>query len=150
LLTPFEGSSIIVEIKEGNRNSTLTSLAGTMRARGMTEEGIYTALLAENNARCNPPLDEAEVKKIAHGISRYQPNPPGKKHYHRTGSGNAERLRYMFGEIIRYYPAFKYWLVYDSCCWRKETGELTQFAIRTARDMFAEASWIKIKPRGKN
>jgi len=64
LLTPFEGSSIIVEIKEGNRNSTLTSLAGTMRARGMTEEGIYTALLAENNARCNPPLDEAEVKKI--------------------------------------------------------------------------------------
>jgi len=27
LLTPFEGSSIIVEIKEGNRNSTLTSLA---------------------------------------------------------------------------------------------------------------------------
>jgi len=64
LLTPFEGSSIIVEIKEGNRNSTLTSLAGTMRARGMMEEGIYTALLAENNARCNPPLDEAEVKKI--------------------------------------------------------------------------------------
>jgi len=63
LLTPFEGSSIIVEIKEGNRNSTLTSLAGTMRARGMMEEGIYTALLAENNARCNPPLDEAEVKK---------------------------------------------------------------------------------------
>jgi len=44
----------------------------------MTEEGIYTALLAENNARCNPPLDEAEVKKIAHGISRYQPNPPGR------------------------------------------------------------------------
>jgi len=47
----------------------------------MTEEGIYTALLAE---KCNPPLDEAEVKKIAHGISRYQPNPPGKKHYHKA------------------------------------------------------------------
>jgi len=30
----------------------------------MTEESIYAALLAENNARCNPPLDEAEVKKI--------------------------------------------------------------------------------------
>jgi len=63
LLTPFEGSSIIVEIKEGNRNSTLTSLAGTMRARGMMEEGIYTALLAENNARCNPPLDERKLRK---------------------------------------------------------------------------------------
>ena len=64
LLTPFEGRSIVAGIKEGSRNSTLTSLAGTMRARGMTEEGIYTALLAENNARCNPPLDEAEIKKI--------------------------------------------------------------------------------------
>jgi len=64
LLTPFEGRSIVAGIKEGSRNSTLTSLAGTMRARGMTEEGIYTALLAENNARSNPPLDEAEVKKI--------------------------------------------------------------------------------------
>jgi len=63
LLTPFEGRSIVAGIKEGSRNSTLTSLAGTMRARGMTEEGIYTALLAENNARSNPPLDEAEVKK---------------------------------------------------------------------------------------
>jgi len=63
LLTPFEGSSIAAEIKEGSRNSTLTSLAGTMRVRGMTEESIYAALLAENNARCNPPLDEAEVKK---------------------------------------------------------------------------------------
>jgi len=28
LLTPFEGSSIAAEIKEGSRNSTLTSLAG--------------------------------------------------------------------------------------------------------------------------
>ena len=143
LLTPFEGSSIIAEIKEGSRNSTLTSLAGTMRARGMTEEGIYAALLAENNARCNPPLDEAEVRKIAHSVSRYQPNPPVKKYYHRTDSGNAERLRDRFGSIIRYCPAFKYWLVYDGCCWRKETGELTQFAIKTARDMLTEASRIE-------
>jgi len=109
----------------------------------MTEESIYAALLAENNARCNPPLDEAEVKKIAHSVSRYQPNHPVKKYYHRTDSGNAERLRDRFGSIIRYCPAFKYWLVYDGCCWRKETGELTQFAIRTARDMLTEASRIE-------
>jgi len=51
LLTPFEGRSIVAGIKEGSRNSTLTSLAGTMRARGMTEEGIYTALLAEKQRK---------------------------------------------------------------------------------------------------
>lgn len=143
MLTPFEGSSIAAEIMEGSRNSTLTSLAGSMRARGMTEEGIYAALLAENIARCNPPLEESEVKTIAHSVSRYQPNPPQKKYYHRTDSGNAESLRDRFGSIIRYCPAFKYWLVYDGCCWKRETGELTQFAIKTAREMLAEASRIE-------
>ena len=66
--------------------------------------GIPTG--AENNARCNPPLDEEEVKTIAHSVSRYQPNPPAKKYYHRTDSGNAERMRDRFGSIIRYCPAF--------------------------------------------
>jgi putative DNA primase/helicase len=136
-------NSISVTIDEGSRNSTLTSLAGTMRARGMIEESIYVALLAENIARCNPPLDEAEVKVIAHNVSRYQPNPPQKKYYHRTDSGNAEKLRDRFGEIIRYCPAFKHWLVYDNYYWRKETGELMQFAIKTARDMLTEASRIE-------
>jgi len=78
--------------------------------RGMTEESIYAALLAETTQGGNPPLDEAEVKKIAHSVSRYQPNHPVKKYYHRTDSGNAERLRDRFGSIIRYCPAFKYWL----------------------------------------
>jgi len=59
----LEGRSIVAGIKEGSRNSTLTSLAGTMRARGMTEEGIYTALLAENNARSNPPLMKRKLRK---------------------------------------------------------------------------------------
>ena len=135
--------SISVTIDEGSRNSTLTSLAGTMRARGMTEESIYVALLAENMARCNPPLDEVEVKVIAHSVSRYQPNPPQKKYYHRTDSGNAERLRDRFGTIVRYCPAFKHWLVYDGCYWRKETGELMQFAIKTARAMLTDASQIE-------
>ena len=147
-LAPFgmpnkAGSSISETIDEGSRNSTLTSLAGTMRAKGMTEESIYAALLAENIARCNPPLDKAEIKTIAHSVSRYQPNPPQKKYYHRTDSGNAERLRDRFGSIIRYCPAFKYWLVYDGCSWSKETGELMQFAIKTARDMLTQASCIE-------
>ncbi|UZQ85260.1 hypothetical protein ODU73_002381 [Thermoclostridium stercorarium] len=33
LLTSFESSSVAAEIKEGSRNSTPTSLAGSMRAR---------------------------------------------------------------------------------------------------------------------
>jgi hypothetical protein len=55
----------------GRRNSTLASLAGSMRHRGFSREAITRALLAENKQRCQPPLDSAEVRDIARSISRY-------------------------------------------------------------------------------
>src|SRR6266567_362568 len=55
---------------EGERNATLTSLAGTMRRRGMSLEAIKAALLIENK-RYKPPLGEAEVLRIAASIARY-------------------------------------------------------------------------------
>lgn len=63
-------------VREGNRNAFLFSLAGTMRRRGMSEEAIFAALKAENEAKCVPPLPEAEVGDIAHGIGRYEVEEP--------------------------------------------------------------------------
>jgi len=61
------------KIKSGSRNDELTSLAGTMRRRGLTEQAIRAALLEENDTRCDPPLPRAEVEAIAHSVSRYAP-----------------------------------------------------------------------------
>jgi len=58
-------------IGEGGRNAALTSLAGTMRRRGMSEAAIRAALRAENAARCVPPLDDAEVDRIAASVASY-------------------------------------------------------------------------------
>ncbi|MFM9995529.1 MAG: DUF3987 domain-containing protein [Phycisphaerales bacterium] len=58
---------------EGKRNDVLTSLAGSMRRRGMKHEEIFAALKAVNAGRCKPPLDESEVEKIAQSVSRYAP-----------------------------------------------------------------------------
>ena len=58
-------------IPEGGRNSTLASLAGTMRSRGMTYEAIEAALLEDNSLRCDPPLPDFEVRNIARSISQY-------------------------------------------------------------------------------
>lgn len=55
----------------GSRNDTLTSLAGTMRRRGMSQESIYNALLVENANRCSPPLPESDVRTIALSVSNY-------------------------------------------------------------------------------
>jgi len=77
---PVEG-----EISEGGRNDTLTSLAGTMRRRNFSKAATVQALLEENRTRCNPPLPEGEVRKIADSVARYDP-PSG------TASGEGEQI----------------------------------------------------------
>jgi hypothetical protein len=59
-------------IREGERNITLTSLAGKLRRADLGEESIYAALLMENEQRCEPPLEADEVRTIARSISRYE------------------------------------------------------------------------------
>jgi Bifunctional DNA primase/polymerase, N-terminal/Primase C terminal 1 (PriCT-1) len=60
-------------IPEGRRNDTLASLAGSMRRRDMTAEEIYAALAVVNAQRCQPPLADGEVRRIAQSIARYEP-----------------------------------------------------------------------------
>jgi hypothetical protein len=65
-------------IRAGTRNGTLASLAGSMRRRGMSEREIAAALEVVNRERCQPPLEQAEVERIAASISRYdQAQSPG-------------------------------------------------------------------------
>ena len=66
--------SVSSRIPEGQRNNTLASLAGTMRRRGMGPDSIVAALLSENEQRCDPPLPEEKVRKIATSIARYDPS----------------------------------------------------------------------------
>jgi len=53
------------DIPEGYRNKTLASQAGHMRQIGMTAGEIAPALQAINLHRCKPPLNAAEVDRIA-------------------------------------------------------------------------------------
>jgi len=65
--------SIGEQIPKGERDSTLASLAGSMRRRGMGEAEIAAALQVANRDRCTPPLPERDVERIAASVSRYQP-----------------------------------------------------------------------------
>lgn len=67
-----QGSTSLTErITEGARNDTLFRLASSLRSKGLTAEGIHAALLAENRARCSPPLPDDEVRQIAGSAGRY-------------------------------------------------------------------------------
>lgn len=72
---PAEADSDAETIAEGKRNDTLTSLAGTLRRKGFSVEAMCAALVEENKKRCNPPLPDAEVRKIAESVSNYKPQP---------------------------------------------------------------------------
>jgi hypothetical protein len=61
------------EIPGGQRNRMLTSLAGTMRRRGMGEAEILAALEVTNRLRCKPPLKDEEVRRIVRSVASYEP-----------------------------------------------------------------------------
>jgi Bifunctional DNA primase/polymerase, N-terminal/AAA domain/Primase C terminal 1 (PriCT-1) len=74
-------------ILEGRRNSTLTSLAGSMRSKGMSPSAIEVGLLEENRQRCSPPLPEQEIRAIVASVGKYpahklesQPGPISRPH----------------------------------------------------------------------
>jgi hypothetical protein len=117
-LTKSRTSAIATEsestILEGKRNATLASLAGTMRSRGMTEEAIEAALLEDNARRCNPPLQDAEVRNIAHSVSRYAPSDIGILSAQSKTDERAERkLHFRTGkQIADETPAEVEWIVF--------------------------------------
>lgn len=62
-------------IPEGSRNSMLTSLAGSLRRTGLGGEDLVAALMAINIERCDPPLEESEVRTIAGSIGAKPAGP---------------------------------------------------------------------------
>jgi putative DNA primase/helicase len=55
------------------RKKTLHSIGRTMRARGLDAEEIFAALAAINARRCEPPLDEKDVRRVAEHAARVAP-----------------------------------------------------------------------------
>lgn len=59
-------------IPKGKRNDTLFRLASGWRYHG-AESGEILDRLRNENARCKPPLDDRELRKIAASVSSYKP-----------------------------------------------------------------------------
>jgi hypothetical protein len=57
-------------VDEGQRNSTIASLAGHLFHRGIDAQVVLELLLTWNRARCRPPLSDHEVARVVESISR--------------------------------------------------------------------------------
>jgi P4 family phage/plasmid primase-like protien len=150
-------------IPQGQRNKGLASIAGSMRRRGLGEAEILAALEVANERRCSPPLDTAEVEKIAASVARYEPagnvvpisvnghggalRPAG---FNLTDLGNAERFAARHGEGVRYCYPWRKWLVWTGARWRRDdAGRVHQLAKETVRAIYREASDAKDEDRRK-
>ena len=58
-------------ITSGARNSTLFSIAASMRNKGLSADSIHKAISNENQTRCVPPLADDEVRRIATSAGSY-------------------------------------------------------------------------------
>lgn len=149
ILAALNGSKPVARGKRGTaipettRNTTLTSMAGAMRRKGADQGAIEAALLEINAIQCQPPLPEREVLAIARSVSRYEPkrdtNQPA--HFNLTDYGNAERLVSLYGDVIRYSPERKTWIIWSGKLWEWDIGgvEIAKLAKKTARGIYREA-----------
>lgn len=68
------GARIGAVIAEGGRNDKLFIIASAMRGQGAEYDEILSELLDINARRCSPPLDDAEVEKIARSAAKLSAN----------------------------------------------------------------------------
>lgn len=59
-------------IPEGNRDNTIFKLACSLQSKGLSDEAILAAAMAENDARCVPPLTDKEVEQKVESALKYQ------------------------------------------------------------------------------
>lgn len=108
-------------IPMGRRNATLTSLGGSMRRKGMSQAAIESALLAENSTRCDPPLPEDEVRRIAASVAHYAP-APGETDLHRD-YGHAAVLATLFKDRYRWSTHRGSWMQWTGTVWHRTPDE---------------------------
>jgi len=112
-------------IGEGNRNTSLTSLAGKLWQGGISPDALLAALLAENEKRCKPPLDRSEVEKIAASIAKY----PSAKALDQEADLAEQVLKlvldqhFLGGQHLMYYGDERFWR-FDGRKWAPFRREL--------------------------
>ena len=98
-------------IREGTRNTTLYRFACSLRAHGWDHDAILAELRRTNRERCDPPLDDAEVRGRARSAAKHR-----KGHAWSVSPAVVEAVGYLeekaAGRTKKGTSAFSGWAVY--------------------------------------
>lgn len=118
------------EIPEGQRDTTIFKLGCSLRAKGLSEEAIYAALLVENRDRCQPPLSDKEIGEKAAQAAKYEAGSPAK--YDQTGAYTEQGLRDLTHDGLaldlgdywkneaQHVASWGRWLFWDGSLWQHD------------------------------
>ena len=121
-----------------DRNVTLTKIAGSFRRNGLDPESLYSALCTINAARCLPPLDDAEVRKIAESVGKKPVILPQGAY---TDLWAAKLFKSKFGEDLHWSEQLGGWVIWDAARWvPDETFEILRMADQVTADMHTQAN----------
>src|SRR5690349_12073214 len=109
-----------------------------MHRRGMSDEAIVAALKAENEQRCNPPLELTEIETIVASVTRYAPGPL------QEGEDSAEQL--MHAMLARHFAGGEHLLfATDGQFWNYDGRKWAPIKPKWLRGRIYET--IKVCPR---
>ena len=136
-------------IMPGTRNDTIYRLACSLQAKGLTDEAIRAAVIAENEARCIPPMGEAEIARIIanavrqpKGTARPQKRPEDHEDRYRPAdlseAGAAEVFALTYGPGMRWTESLG-WMIWNGTRWCQNKSMATNRAMQFTNDMLNEA-----------
>ena len=144
------GATVGARIPLGVQEATLTRIAGAMRRQGSTESEILAALRVISHERCDPPVEQPDLERIAKSISSYEPGEP-LIDFALDDAGNAERLVNRYGPSMRHVAdakgAAEGWYVFNGRIWQSSTSKVIQNQLETAR-AYQDAADAIIVPDG--
>jgi putative DNA primase/helicase len=146
-LSRVNGEGRGAKIPLGQRNDFLASVAGRFRREGVSEEIILEVLLGRNEKDRDPPLPEAEVRRIAKSIVRYEPEDGQVRvGSTREDTSNAERFARQHKDSVRFWHGRNKWLLWTGNHWAEDQyGGTAELAKKTARSIYHEAAALPDK-----
>ena len=141
--SPRIAFSVPSHILHGARNNTLYRSARSMHAKGFSAVAVLAALRAENTQKCDPPLGDNEVERLAlHAATQLHRSDFAAK-YACTDSGNAEAFADLFGARVRYDHDRRQWFFFNGNHFQPNvTAEVDRLALEAIRQCQAAALQI--------
>jgi len=123
-------------IAEGGRNTSLTSLVGTLLGKGVTGDKLQKAAHALNREICHPPLPDWEVDTIYESIGSRD------RGYNHSPIGNGLRFADRHSNNVKCINKgnSKIWMIWNEAKWGEDELAVTsEYAKAIAIDLQAEA-----------